>query len=49
MLNYDEMRCAVMPEKPAVWRLKRTQVKLSAKAATVLAQQGEVQFSEMKL
>ncbi|KAI0626095.1 Glycosyltransferase family 1 protein [Pyrenophora tritici-repentis] len=49
MLNYEEMRCAVMPDKPAVWRLKRTQVKLSAKAATVLAQQGEVNFSEMKL
>ncbi|CAE7219504.1 hypothetical protein PTNB73_09883 [Pyrenophora teres f. teres] len=49
MLNYEEMRCAIMPDKPAVWRLKRTQVKLSAKAATVLAQQGEVNFSEMKL
>jgi UDP:flavonoid glycosyltransferase YjiC (YdhE family) len=49
MLNYDELRCAIMPNKPAVWRLKRTDVKLSAKAATVLAQQGEVNFSEMKL
>jgi hypothetical protein len=49
MLNYEEMRCAIMPNKPAVWRLKRTNVKLSAKAATVLAQQGEVNFSEMKL
>ncbi|KAF2853476.1 glycosyltransferase family 1 protein [Plenodomus tracheiphilus IPT5] len=49
MLNYDEMRCAVMPNKPAVWRLKRTQTKLSAKAATILAQQGEVNFSELKL
>jgi UDP:flavonoid glycosyltransferase YjiC (YdhE family) len=49
MLNYEEMRCAVMPNKPAVWRLKRTDVKLSAKAATILAQQGEVNFSDMKL
>ncbi|KAG9188368.1 isoleucyl-tRNA synthetase [Alternaria panax] len=49
MLNYDELRCAIIPNKPAVWRLKRTDVKLSAKAATVLAQQGEVSFSEMKL
>ncbi|KAH9863876.1 hypothetical protein J1614_009808 [Plenodomus biglobosus] len=49
MLNYDEMRCAVMPNKPAVWRLKRTQTKLSAKAATILAQQGEVTFSDLKL
>ncbi|KAJ4366244.1 hypothetical protein N0V83_007880 [Neocucurbitaria cava] len=49
MLNYDEMRCAVIPNHPAVWRIKRTQTKLSAKAATVLAQQGEVNFSELKL
>ncbi|CAO2657845.1 Nn.00g071050.m01.CDS01 [Neocucurbitaria sp. VM-36] len=49
MLNYDEMRCAVIPSQPAVWRIKRTQTKLSAKAATVLAQQGEVDFSELKL
>ncbi|KAI8933606.1 hypothetical protein NX059_009334 [Plenodomus lindquistii] len=49
MLNYDEMRCAVIPSQPAVWRLKRTQTKLSAKAATILAQQGEVEFSELKL
>ena len=49
MLNYDEMRCAVMPSKPAVWRVRRTQVKLSAQAATVLAQQGEVNFSDLKL
>ncbi|KAF1851449.1 glycosyltransferase family 1 protein [Cucurbitaria berberidis CBS 394.84] len=49
MLHYDEMRCAVIPSKPAVWRIKRTQTKLSAKAATVLAQQGQVNFSELKL
>lgn len=49
MLNYDEIRCAVMPNKPAVWRVKRTQTKLSAKAATILAQQGEVSFSDLKL
>ncbi|KAF1939015.1 UDP-Glycosyltransferase/glycogen phosphorylase [Clathrospora elynae] len=49
MLNYEDMRCAVLPNKPAVWRLKRTDVKLSAKAATILSQQGEVNFSEMKL
>ncbi|KAH7394543.1 hypothetical protein BKA66DRAFT_303361 [Pyrenochaeta sp. MPI-SDFR-AT-0127] len=49
MLHYDEMRCAVIPNKPAVWRIKRTQTKLSAKAATVLAQHGEVNFSDLKL
>lgn len=49
MLNYDEMRCAVIPSQPAVWRIKRTQTRLSARAATVLAQQGEVSFADLKL
>jgi hypothetical protein len=49
MLKYDELRCAVIPSRPAVWRVKRTQVKLSAQVATVLAQQGEINFSELKL
>lgn len=49
MLNYDELRCAVTPSRPAVWRVKRTQTRLSAQAATVLAQQGEINFSELKL
>ncbi|KAF2623002.1 glycosyltransferase family 1 protein [Macroventuria anomochaeta] len=49
MLNYDDLRCGVIPNRPAVWRVKRTQVKLSAKAATVLAQEGEIDFKELKL
>jgi UDP:flavonoid glycosyltransferase YjiC (YdhE family) len=49
MLKYDDLRCAVAPKHPAVWRLKRTQVKLSAKAATVLAQEGALNFSDLKL
>ena len=49
MLKYDDLRCAVAPKHPAVWRLKRTQVRLSARAATVLAQEGELNFSELKL
>lgn len=49
MLNYDDLRCAVAPDRPAVWRVKRTQVKLSVKAATVLAQEGELDFKELKL
>ncbi|KAJ4349079.1 hypothetical protein N0V95_004904 [Ascochyta clinopodiicola] len=49
MLNCDDLRCAVVSNRPAVWRVKRTQVKLSAKAATVLAQEGEIDFSELKL
>jgi hypothetical protein len=49
MLNYEDLRCAVTPSKPAVWRVKRTSVRLSAQTATVLAQEGELNFSELKL
>ncbi|KAF9731200.1 hypothetical protein PMIN04_001639 [Paraphaeosphaeria minitans] len=49
MLKYDDLRCAVAPNHPAVWRVKRTQVRLSAKAATVLTQDGELSFSDLKL
>ncbi|KAF2268199.1 UDP-Glycosyltransferase/glycogen phosphorylase [Lojkania enalia] len=49
MLNYDDLRCAAAPSRAAVWRVKRTQVRLSAVAATVLAQEGELNFSELKL
>jgi UDP:flavonoid glycosyltransferase YjiC (YdhE family) len=49
MLKYDDLRCAVAPYKPAVWRIKRTQVRLSAMAATVLTQAGELSFSDLKL
>lgn len=49
MLNYEELRCAVIPNKPAVWRIKRSQTILSARAATVLAQQGEINFADLKL
>ncbi|KAF3002561.1 hypothetical protein E8E13_007825 [Curvularia kusanoi] len=49
MLNYDGLRCDVVSNRPAVWRVKRTQVKLSARAATVLAQEGEIDFKELKL
>lgn len=49
LLKYDELRCSVVPQQAAVWRVKRTQVRLSARAATVLAQEGELNFSELKL
>ncbi|KAF2808344.1 UDP-Glycosyltransferase/glycogen phosphorylase [Mytilinidion resinicola] len=49
MLKVDELRCAVWPQKAAVWRVKRTSVRLSAMTATVLAQEGELNFGELKL
>ncbi|KAF2182548.1 glycosyltransferase family 1 protein [Zopfia rhizophila CBS 207.26] len=49
MLRYDDLRCSVAPSRPAVWRVKRTQVRLSTMAATVLVQEGELNFNELKL
>lgn len=49
MLKYDDLRCAVSPGSAAVWRVKRTKVRLSAKAATVLTQEGELSFADLKL
>jgi UDP:flavonoid glycosyltransferase YjiC (YdhE family) len=49
MLKYDDVRCMVAPENVAVWRVRRTQVRLSAKAASVLVRKGELTFEELKL
>ncbi|KAF2713522.1 glycosyltransferase family 1 protein [Pleomassaria siparia CBS 279.74] len=49
MLRVDDLRCAVAPKHPAVWRVKRTQVRLSALAATILCQEEELTFAELKL
>ncbi|KAF2454706.1 hypothetical protein BDY21DRAFT_352518 [Lineolata rhizophorae] len=49
MLNVDKMRCSVLPGRTAVWRVKRTQVRLSPLAATVLANEGLLNFSELKI
>ncbi|KAF2862120.1 glycosyltransferase family 1 protein [Piedraia hortae CBS 480.64] len=49
MLDLDSLRCSVFPAKPAVWRVKRTQVRLSAFAACTLAKAGLLDFSELKL
>ncbi|KAG9242487.1 glycosyltransferase family 1 protein [Calycina marina] len=48
-LNVDSLRCAVAPSRVAVWRLKRTNTRLSALAATVLAGEGLLDFADLKL
>lgn len=48
-MNLDRMRCRLLPDRAAVWRLRRTQVRLSALAATVLVQDGHLTFHELKL
>ena len=48
-LNVDDLRCNLAPNHSAVWRVKRTQVKLSALAACTLANEGLLDFKDIKL
>lgn len=49
MLDVDKLRCTLAPSHAAVWRLRRTQIRLSALAACTLANEGLLDFSELKL
>lgn len=48
-LEVDRLRCTLCPDRAAVWRLRRTQVRLSAFAATALGYAKLIQFSDLKL
>lgn len=48
-LEVDKMRCTLAPSRAAAWRVRRTQVRLSAFAAAVLVEQGILQWSDLKL
>ena len=48
-LNVDTLRCSVAPSRVAVWLVRKTQVRLSALAATVLLERGILQQSDLKL
>ncbi|KIW08552.1 hypothetical protein, variant 1 [Verruconis gallopava] len=49
MLEMDKMRCSLLPEQAAVWRIRKTQIRLSALAAYTLAEKGVISFSDLKL
>ncbi|KAF2758716.1 UDP-Glycosyltransferase/glycogen phosphorylase [Pseudovirgaria hyperparasitica] len=49
MLALDNMRCSLAPHRIGAWRVKRTAVRLSTLAATVLIQEKELTFDELKL
>ena len=49
MLDVDKLRCSLLPERAAVWRVKRTNIRLSALAAYILAEKEIVSFSDLKL
>jgi UDP:flavonoid glycosyltransferase YjiC (YdhE family) len=48
-LRIGELRCSLAPERVAVWRVRRTDIRLSALAATVLANEGLLGFQDLKL
>ena len=49
MLNVDNLRCSLAPSRVAVWRVKRTQTRLSALAANILAGEGLLSFADLRL
>ena len=48
-LDVDSMRCLVSPSRAAVWRIKRTTIRLSAFAATTLFNENLLDFNNLKL
>ncbi|KAJ6786514.1 hypothetical protein PWT90_09429 [Aphanocladium album] len=48
-LEVDRLRCTLAPSRSAVWRVKRTQIKLSAFAVCTLANENLLDFSQLKL
>ena len=48
-LEVDRLRCALVPSRPAVWRVRRTQVRLSAFAACTLVDVKVLDFRDLKL
>lgn len=48
-LDVDNIRCTLCPTRAAVWRLKRTEVKLSAYAAAVLGNEKLINYTDLKL
>jgi UDP:flavonoid glycosyltransferase YjiC (YdhE family) len=48
-LDIDSLRCSLAPSRVAVWRVKRTKTRLSALAAAVLANEGLLDFNDLKV
>ena len=47
--DVDSLRCSLAPSRVAVWRVKRTNIRLSGLAAAVLGNEGLLDFKELKL
>ena len=49
MLQVETLRCSLSPNRAAVWRVKRTDIRLSGFAATTLGNEGLLDFSDLRL
>lgn len=48
-LDIGALRCSLAPSRTAVWRLRRSKVRLSPLAAATLVEEGILQYSDLKL
>lgn len=48
-LDLSQMRCQLSPNRAAAWRIRRTSILLSAFAASVLGNEGLLNFKDLKL
>ncbi|MCJ1386371.1 hypothetical protein MMC17_009497 [Xylographa soralifera] len=48
-LDVDSLRCSLVPGRTAVWRVKRTETRLSAFSAAVLGNEGLLDFNDLEL
>ena len=48
-LPRDRLRCSFAPDRSAHWRIRRTDVRLSAFAAVVLGTEGLISLDDLKL
>ena len=48
-LKIDTLRCTLAPSRTAVWRVKRTDIRLSAFSAATLGNEGLLDFNDLKL
>ena len=48
-LDLQSLRCSLVPSRAAVWRVRRTKIRLSAFAATVLVSLEVITYSDLKM
>ncbi|KAI5865792.1 glycosyltransferase family 1 protein [Durotheca rogersii] len=48
-LDYEKLRCSLAPSRVAVWRVRRSKVRLSGLAAATLVDNGYLKYSDLKL